>query len=917
MSRLEEGMQLAVGSHDVTVGQFLLEGGFSLIYKVTMDPKEDDTEIGCLKQVIVPDKHGLNTLRKEVDVMKTLAGARLIVTYYDSHAERLENGTYQVLVLMELCPNKSLLDYMNAHIREKLSEKAILKIMKDISLGIYEMHKLNMVHRDIKIENVLIDAHHHFKLCDFGSVSPPIGPPKDQQEFQALGHDILYHTTAQYRAPEMIDLYRGLPIDEKSDIWALGCFLYKLCYYITPFETNGEIAILHASFQFPPAPVYSGDLKNLIIIMLQESPLYRPNIVQIIMLLCKMMGLEFGDLGIDDFYHVGEFNFQALHEMQRHKQNELLKQQQYYYEQQKQQQEYEARQREKLAARSLHDLMPGSSHGSVTDLTRRTLSRTPQPRAEAISVSTSQGTHQVQTPKAPSERRANEVRNLHYSPVQHPFKSPRQLPQPSHLANSNIPGHPVTSQPKSSAPQDLEVSSKKPGHERKSPVVSPELKSNSSVNSMISIDSSDESEVDMNALGNLEDAENRYPSLDALDLGLGGAGTKSNEKASLDSPIAPVISILKPVGGTHEVEDLAQSNKAISSRHLKKPSQYENVEAWQRLSVSINKNAERFIDDVFISRTATNDPQTETKSGSHKSSAVSLESVDEIRLPERKESEQPSKNSPSVLPKQGKEQSLTNAPLFSALSNLIPLSNSVPHSVPIPVPASTNDPGAAPLTLSNSPPKSKPYSSHQTTLPHEASAYPGQAKPFKEGKRESSNPWGDTLRKNDSVTRESVGRNSPFPNPELDLTQQVLQLNLNDQPPPAPHQESRHELNLIELETGLSSSHSDLAPQFPNTYHEEVSLLDLGIDEDLKRKKDGKPVFKKKISGIQNQPIAFLEEVIDFASDDENNNSEMSRMAIRNSLKKSRKLSDHQHKRSESSHAESRKRLSFFGGTQD
>lgn len=918
MSRLEEGTRLAVGSHDVTVGQFLLEGGFSLIYKVTMDPKEDDTEIGCLKQVIVPDKNGLNTLRKEVDVMQTLAGARLIVKYYDSHAERLENGTYQVLVLMELCPNKSLLDYMNAHIREKLSEKAILKIMKDISLGIYEMHKLNMVHRDIKIENVLIDAHHHFKLGDFGSVSPPIGPPKDHQEFQALGHDILYHTTAQYRAPEMIDLYRGLPIDEKSDIWALGCFLYKLCYYITPFETNGEIAILHASFQFPPAPVYSGDLKNLIIIMLQESPLYRPNIVQIIMLLCKMMGLEFGDLGIDDFYHVGEFNFQALHEMQRHKQNELLKQQQYYYEQQKQQQEYEARQREKLTARSLRDLMPGSSHGSVTDLSRRALSKTPQPRAEPIPVSNSQATHQVQTSKAPP--RANDVRTLQNSPVPHPFKSPRQLPQPSHLANSNIPGYPVPSQPKGSAPQDLEVSSKKSGHKRKSksPVGSHELKSNSSVNSIISIDSSNESEVDINALGNLEDAENRYPSLDALDLGLGSAGTRSNEKTSLDSPIAPVISILKPLGGSYDVEDiLAQSNKAISTRHLKKPSQYENIEAWQRLSASINKNAERFIDDVFISRTATNDPQTENKPGSHRSGMVSLESVEELRLPDRKESEQASKNFPDVIPKQGKEQSLNKPPLLSALSNLIPLasSKSVPHSVPVPIPVSTKDSGAAPPTLSNSLPKSKPYSSHPTTLPHEASAY--QAKPFKEGKRESSNPWGDTLRKKDSVTYDGVGQNSPFPNPELDLTQQVLQLNLDDQPPPAPRQESKHDLNLIELETGLSSSHSDLAPQFPNTYHEEVSLLDLEIDEDPKRKKDGKPVFKKKISGIQNQPIAFLEEVIDFASDDENDKSEMSRMAIRNSLKKSRKLSDHQHKRSESSHAESRKRLSFFGGAQD
>ena len=76
------------------------------------------------------------------------------------------------------------------------------------------MHKMKLVHRDIKIENVLIDAKNDFKLCDFGSTSSPIMPPKDQQQFQLLSHDIMYHTTPQYRAPEMIDLYRGFPLTQ-------------------------------------------------------------------------------------------------------------------------------------------------------------------------------------------------------------------------------------------------------------------------------------------------------------------------------------------------------------------------------------------------------------------------------------------------------------------------------------------------------------------------------------------------------------------------------------------------------------------------------------------------------------------------------------------------------------------------------
>ena len=62
----------------------------------------------------------------------------------------------------------------------------------------------------------------------------------------------------------MVDVFKGLPIDEKSDIWALGVLLYKLCYYTTPFEDRGPLAILNATFKFPPYPAFSDQLRRLI-----------------------------------------------------------------------------------------------------------------------------------------------------------------------------------------------------------------------------------------------------------------------------------------------------------------------------------------------------------------------------------------------------------------------------------------------------------------------------------------------------------------------------------------------------------------------------------------------------------------------------------------------------------------------------
>ena len=210
-----------------------------------------------------------------------------IVQYYDSNASRRRDGSpgYEVLLLMELCPNKSLLDYMNQRLATKLSEKEVLKIMYDVTKAVAQMHFLPtpLIHRDIKIENVLVDSENNFKLCDFGSTSSCFPIMTTHQDIALLTNNIYVHTTPQYRAPEMIDLYRCLPIDEKSDIWALGIFLYKLLFYTTPFELTGQFAILHSKYDIP-ANNYSSKLINLIIIMLAENPNLRPNIYQVIYL---------------------------------------------------------------------------------------------------------------------------------------------------------------------------------------------------------------------------------------------------------------------------------------------------------------------------------------------------------------------------------------------------------------------------------------------------------------------------------------------------------------------------------------------------------------------------------------------------------------------------------------------------------
>ncbi|ROV99084.1 hypothetical protein VMCG_06642 [Cytospora schulzeri] len=298
------GTKIQVGSHRVVIQKYLSEGGFAHVYLVKMPTPVDGTDLAVLKRVAVPDKDALRGMRTEVETMKRLKGHRPIVTYIDSHASELKGGGYEVFLLMEYCNGGGLIDFMNTRLQHRLTEPEILQIFTDVAEGVACMHYLKppLLHRDLKVENVLFittGSKRKFKLCDFGSAASPRPAPTTVVECRLVDEDVQKHTTMQYRSPEMVDVYRKQPIDEKSDIWALGVLLYKLCYYTTPFEEQGQLAILNASYRFPSYPAFSDRLKKLIASMLKETPQARPNIYQVLKESCAMQGR---DVPVKDIY---------------------------------------------------------------------------------------------------------------------------------------------------------------------------------------------------------------------------------------------------------------------------------------------------------------------------------------------------------------------------------------------------------------------------------------------------------------------------------------------------------------------------------------------------------------------------------------------------------------------------------------
>jgi AP2-associated kinase len=157
-------------------------------------------------------------------------------------------------------------------------EPTIVKAISDIAEGLMVMHMLKppLQHRDLKLENVLLEDG-VWKLCDFGSVtSERADLAKMPRHDKLMMFDRIEGTvTMMYRPPEMVDMYSELKIFTAVDIWMLGCVLYTLMFRTHPFLEGSSHAISQATYAVPPSS-YSARLVDLMHWCLARDPADRP-----------------------------------------------------------------------------------------------------------------------------------------------------------------------------------------------------------------------------------------------------------------------------------------------------------------------------------------------------------------------------------------------------------------------------------------------------------------------------------------------------------------------------------------------------------------------------------------------------------------------------------------------------------------
>uniref|UniRef100_A0A8C7IXQ2 non-specific serine/threonine protein kinase n=1 Tax=Oncorhynchus kisutch TaxID=8019 RepID=A0A8C7IXQ2_ONCKI len=282
------GKVFGVGRFQVTVEELIAEGGFSVVFLA-----RTQSGMRCaLKRMYVNNVPDLNIYKREITIMKELSGHKNIVNYLDSTINSVGDSVWEVLILMEYCKAGQVVKQMNQRLHIGFTEPEVLTIFTDTCEAVARLHQCRtpVIHRDLKVENILLSDNGSYVLCDFGSATHKVLLPH-KDGVTAVEDEIKKYTTLSYRAPEMINVYAGKAITTKADIWALGCLLYKLCFFSLPFGES-QVAICDGTFVVPDNSKFSFKLHCLIRYMLEPDHEKRPDIYQVSYFAFKLAGKE-------------------------------------------------------------------------------------------------------------------------------------------------------------------------------------------------------------------------------------------------------------------------------------------------------------------------------------------------------------------------------------------------------------------------------------------------------------------------------------------------------------------------------------------------------------------------------------------------------------------------------------------------
>lgn len=255
------------------LGKQLGKGGFATVFE-GQNGSSKTVAVKVVQTASMKPAHSVKFLA-ELIIHSKLQHPQ-IVQFYEAYPNPKDETTHMVL---ELCPNGSLKE-MQAK-RDTLTFPELRRFGIQLCGALYYLHSKCIVHRDLKLQNILLDGQMNIKLADFGLV----GILKGDDDKDVIKRLTLCGTP-NYMAPEM---WARQGHDQRLDIWALGAVLFYLAVGWAPFSRPGDRNIQaikeRASkneVQWPGETALCSPLRDLLEMMMHPEEERRPSATEVV-----------------------------------------------------------------------------------------------------------------------------------------------------------------------------------------------------------------------------------------------------------------------------------------------------------------------------------------------------------------------------------------------------------------------------------------------------------------------------------------------------------------------------------------------------------------------------------------------------------------------------------------------------------
>ncbi|KAM0787439.1 hypothetical protein ACM66B_003519 [Microbotryomycetes sp. NB124-2] len=253
-------------------GRLLGEGGFARVYLCT--EAESNTQASSLKALKVIAKEQLKSTKNKSKLFGEIKIHQAMVHPNIISFEHCFEDEGCVYMQLELCANGSMLDLLRR--RKRYTEPEARFYLVQLIGACEYMHSNSVIHRDLKLGNLMLDASMNLRVGDFGLAALVKFPGERKKTICG---------TPNYIAPEILfDTTNGHSFE--VDIWSIGVILYTLLVGKPPFQTK-EVKQIYRNikalnYEFPPDVELSPEAVELVASILTQQPENRPTLAAIL-----------------------------------------------------------------------------------------------------------------------------------------------------------------------------------------------------------------------------------------------------------------------------------------------------------------------------------------------------------------------------------------------------------------------------------------------------------------------------------------------------------------------------------------------------------------------------------------------------------------------------------------------------------